>query len=94
MHHYWILRVLALTLGAMVVNGGDLRPLFVIRETETVGVPTCDHLSCKRIDVNYETLTDDAVTVPLGQNDLVFSVSDDTPTGADGRTKLFTLKVV
>ena len=57
MDHPSILGVLALILQALYVNGrGDLRSLFVLRETENVGLPACDHNSCKRIDIDYAAL--------------------------------------
>ena len=97
MDHPSILGVLALILlQALDVNGrSDLRSLFVFRETETVGLPACDHNSCKRIDIDYEALSgDEALSVRFGQSDLVFHVSDNTPSGSHGRTRMFTLKEV
>ena len=94
MNHSSILRVLALLLGASVVYGhGDLRSLFVIREMEIVGLAPCEHAPCMRIDVDYEALEDDALLVRFGQDDLVFLVSDNTPAGAHGTTRMFILKV-
>ena len=95
MNHPSILGVLALVLlQALDVNGrSDLRSLFVLRDTETVGLPECDHDSCKRIDIDYEALSgDEALSVRFGQSDLVFLVSDNTPSGSHGRTRMFTLK--
>ena len=96
MYHPSILGVLALILQALYVHGrSDIRSLFVLRETETVGLPACDHNSCKRIDIDYEALLgDEALSVRFGQSDLVFLVSDNTPSGSHGRTRVFTLKEV
>ena len=97
MEHPSILGVLALTLlQALDVNGrSDLRSLFVLRETETVGLPACDHNSCKRIDIDYVALFgDEALSVRFGQSDFVFHVSDNTPSGSNGRTRMLTLKEV
>ena len=81
-------------LGASVVCGhGDLRSLFVIREMEIVDLAPCEHAPCTRIDVDYEALGDAALLVRFGQDDLVFLVSDNTPAGAHGTTRMFTLKV-
>ena len=95
MDHSAIARVLALILGTAVVHGrGDLRSLFVIRGTETIGVASCVSVPCTRIDIDYEALRDDSLLVRFGQDDLVFHVSDNTPAGAHGRARMFTLKVV
>ena len=95
MDHPSILGVLALILlQALDVNGrSDLRSLFVLRETENVRLPACDHNSCKRIDIDYVALLgDEALSVRFGQSDFVFHVSDNTPSGSHGRTRMFTLK--
>ena len=82
-------------LGTSVVHGhGDLRSLFVIREMEIVDLARCESVPCMRIDTDYEALEDDALLVRFGQDDLVFLVSEDTPAGAHGRTRMFTLKVI
>ena len=89
-----VARVLALILGASFVHGhGDLRPLFVIRGTEIIEVASCESVPCMRIDIDYEALEDDELLVRYGKVDLVFLVSDNTPAGAHGTTRMFTLKV-
>ena len=95
MDHSAIARVLPLIFGTSVVHGhGDLRPLFVIRGSEIIEVASCESVPCMRIDIDYEALSDDALLVRFGQDALVFRVSDNTPAGALGRARMFTLMVV
>ena len=94
MDHSAVARVLALILGTLVVHGlRDLRSLFAIRETEIFELAPCESVPCMRIDIDYEALEDDELLVRYGKVDLVFLVSDNTPAGAHGTTRMFTLKV-